>query len=110
MAEGDGTFYKAVILLGVTFGVGFFTGYKVQNFSIGGCKNKSSHPGQGVEDGVAQKKAGKAGGETGRDSKGNRVHESSLVNGQGTSIIEILFLSFILYREKVNKPKWGTKR
>ena len=29
MAEGDGTFYKAVILLGVTFGVGFFTGYKV---------------------------------------------------------------------------------
>ena len=29
MAEGDGPFYKAVILLGVTFGVGFFTGYKV---------------------------------------------------------------------------------
>ena len=29
MAEGDGTFYKAIILLGVTFGVGFYTGYKV---------------------------------------------------------------------------------
>ena len=29
MAEGDGTFYKAVMLLGVTFGVGFFAGYKV---------------------------------------------------------------------------------
>ena len=32
MAEGDGTFYKAVMLLGVTFGVGFFAGYKVNCF------------------------------------------------------------------------------
>ena len=40
MAEGDGTFYKAVILLGVTFGVGFFTGYKV-NFAL--VDGKISH-------------------------------------------------------------------
>lgn len=40
MAEGDGTFYKAVILLGVTFGVGFFTGYKV-NFAF--VERKISH-------------------------------------------------------------------
>ena len=87
--------------------------HRVQGkFHIGGKKNKSlSHPGQGVEDGVAEKKAGKAGCETGGDSKGNRVNEGSLVNGQGTSIIEILFLRFYhLQRESEKKTKWETKR
>lgn len=60
MAEGDGTFYKAVILLGVTFGVGFFTGYKVifECLVFSGWKIwLLSHPGKGVEDGVAEEKA-----------------------------------------------------
>ena len=89
MAEGDGTFYKAVILLGVTFGVGFFTGYKVFYFNIGveTFFKSFSHPGERVEDGMAEKEAGKAGGETSRDSEGNRVHEGSLVNEERTSIV-----------------------
>ena len=29
MGDGDGTFYKAVIILGITFSAGFFAGYKV---------------------------------------------------------------------------------
>ena len=29
MGSSDGTFYKAVFILGVTFTVGFVTGYKV---------------------------------------------------------------------------------
>ena len=53
-----------------------------------------SHPGKRVEAGVAQEKAGKACSETSGNSKGNTVHEGSIVTKQRTSIIEILFLRF----------------
>lgn len=40
MSSGDGTFYKGIILLGVTFSLGFVAGYKAKEWRMEWLKRR----------------------------------------------------------------------
>ena len=100
----EGTFYKGVFLVAVTFTLGVGVGYKVgtvrssyikllapdvpktkfnSNYPDPDCYDGSSDAdpgaGEGVEDGVAEEEEGEAGGEAAGDAEGDRADEDELI-------------------------------
>ena len=80
MGSSDGTFYKAVFILGVTFTVGFVTGYKVLTIirSSTTALIQNYFLGKRIKNGMVEKKKRKTCSKVAGDTERNRSNEGTL--------------------------------